>query len=102
MKFAVIQTGGKQYTVTPGDELRIEKLSHDGKTIVFDKVLLTDDGVATVVGAPYVPSATVIASVIGDARDKKVITFKYKNKTRSRVKRGHRQHYTKIKIETIQ
>ena len=101
MKFAVIETGSKQYTVAPGDEIKVEKLDHDGKSVVFDKVLLTDDGSKTSVGTPYVDGAKVTASVVEDGRNKKIVVFKYKNKTRSRVKRGHRQHYTKLKIEDI-
>jgi len=101
MKFAVIETGGKQYMITPGDELRVEKLVHDGNAVVFDKVLLADDGSKTLVGAPYVDTVKVTASIVADGREKKVTILKYKNKTRSRVKRGHRQHYTKIKIDEI-
>lgn len=98
MKFAVIETGGKQFTVAAGDEIKIPKLAHESESVVFDKVLLTDDGSKTTVGTPYVAGASVSATVVQEGRDKKVIVFKYKNKTRSRVKRGHRQHYTKVKI----
>ncbi|MDP3955712.1 MAG: 50S ribosomal protein L21 [bacterium] len=101
MKFAVIETGGKQYTVAPGDEIKIDRLEHDGDAIVFDKVLLADDGGTTSVGSPYVAGVKVTASVVEDGRDKKIVVFKYKNKTRSRVTRGHRQHFTKIKIDAI-
>ncbi len=102
MAFAVIQTGGKQYKVEKGDTLKIEKLSDvkDGK-IVFDKVLLTDDGSATKVGAPYIAGATVSATVLGDGRHEKVLVVKYRPKSRYYKKNGHRQPFTEVKIESI-
>ena len=114
MTFAVIQTGGKQYKVKAGDVLKIEKLSQDhkegeqpvvhaeGAKIVFDKVMLVDDGAGTKVGAPYVAGAKVNATVIVPvAKGKKVMVVKYRPKSRYFKKNGHRQPFTEVKIESI-
>ena len=108
MSFAVIKTGGKQYKVEKGDILKIEKLA-DAKgepfeanaKIVFDEVLLTDDGKVTVLGTPTISGKTVTASVVGDGRHKKVMVVKYRPKSRYFKKNGHRQPFTEVKIETI-
>jgi large subunit ribosomal protein L21 len=100
--YAVIETGGKQYQVRAGDEIYIEKLSGEGDTIVFDKVLLkgTDDGIT--VGTPYVDGATVTATREKDGKGKKINIFTYRSKEGSTYHRqGHRQPYTKVKIEEI-
>ena len=107
MEFAVIFTGGKQYIVKPGDTIRVEKLSlaEDtklGDEIVFDKVMLVDDGKATSVGTPYIEGAKVFASFLKATRAKKVTGVKYKPKARTRKKFGHKQHLTEVKIEKIQ
>ncbi|MDM8534147.1 50S ribosomal protein L21 [Clostridiaceae bacterium HSG29] len=100
--YAVIETGGKQYKVQEGDKLFIEKLEVEaGETIDFDNVLLVSKDGELAVGSPYVESAKVKASVIENGKGPKVIVFKYKNKEGYRKKRGHRQPYTKIQIETI-
>ncbi len=100
--YAVIETGGKQYRVQEGDKLFIEKLEVEaGETIDFDNVLLVSKDGELAVGNPYVESAKVKASVIENGKGPKVIVFKYKNKEGYRKKRGHRQPYTKIQIETI-
>ena len=102
MKFAVIKTGGKQYKVAEGDTLMIEKLPEGvGEKVVFKDVLLTDDGDKTAIGTPTISGATVAAEVIGTGKAKKITVIKYKPKTRYRVKRGHRQLFTKVKIATI-
>lgn len=102
MKFAVIKTGGKQYRVAEGDALTIEKLPEGvGEKVVFKDVLLTDDGEKTVVGTPMIPGAMVTAEVLATGKTKKITVIKFKSKTRYRVKRGHRQLYTKVKIATI-
>ena len=102
MKFAVIQTGGKQYKVAEGDVLNIEKLPKgSSETIAFDKVLLIDNGKDTMIGAPYLEGAVVTASRVEDGRDKKITVIKYKNKIRYKKTQGHRQPFTKIKIEKI-
>ena len=100
--FAVIKTGGKQYKVEAGTKLKIEKLEvEEGKTITFDEVLLLADGENVTVGKPLVKGAKVNAKVSGQGRSKKVIVFKYKNKTRYSVKRGHRQHFTEVEVTDI-
>ena len=100
--FSVIQTGGKQYRVSAGQKLKIEKLEvKAGDKVVFDTVLLRSVGDAVHVGAPYVAGATTEAKVIGDVRGKKAIVFKYHSKTRARKKKGHKQDYTEIEITKI-
>ena len=98
-KFAVIQTGGKQYLVKPGDTLKIEKIKKpENGEIVFDKVLLIVDEDDIKIGKPFVDGAKVGAKIIEEGRGKKVIVLKYKQKTRYHKKAGHRQPYTKITI----
>ena len=92
--YAIIATGGKQYKVSEGDVIKVEKLGVEaGSAYTFDQVL--------VVGDPVVAGATVEASVVEDGKDKKVIVYKYKRKTGYHKKQGHRQPYTKVKIEKI-
>ena len=102
MKFAVIQTGGKQYMVAPGDTLKIEKLeAKAGDKIVFDQVLLADDGATTKVGTPNVAGMTVEAEVTEQGRHDKVMVVKYKSKVRYHKRNGHRQPYSEVKITGI-
>ncbi|MEK9183385.1 MAG: 50S ribosomal protein L21 [Patescibacteria group bacterium] len=104
MKFAVIQTGGKQYLVKEGQSLKVEKLAGaKGDKIVFDKVLLmaNDDGSEARVGKPYVDGAKVEADILDQARADKVMIIKYKRKIRYRRRQGHRQEFSKIKITKI-
>ena len=104
MTFAVIETGGKQYQVETGDVITIEKLSDtqkEGDKVVFDRVLLTDDGTATNVGAPYIDGAKVSGEVESIGRNAKVTTIKYKPKSNYRVKTGHRQPHVKVKITDL-
>ncbi|MEK7208893.1 MAG: 50S ribosomal protein L21 [Patescibacteria group bacterium] len=101
MKLAVIKTGGKQYQVAEGDSLKIEKLDTADQKIIFNEVLLTADGERVQVGRPLVAGAKVEAENLGASRSKKVLVFKYKSKTRHRVKRGHRQPFTQIKISKL-
>lgn len=101
MTFAVIKTGGKQYLVEEGQTLIVERLEHDGKTISFDEVLLVSQEGGVQVGQPLVKGASVKASVVEDGKGDKKIVFRYKAKTRSKKKKGHRQPYTKVKIESI-
>ncbi len=101
-KFAVIETGGKQYRVAPGNKVKVEKLEvAQGANVVFDKVLLTAEGENVNVGTPYVSGAKVEGKVVRQARDKKKIVFKYHSKTRQRKKKGHRQHFTEVLIEKV-
>ena len=100
--YAIIETGGKQYKVSDGDVIKVEKLAAEaGTAYAFDKVLVVsgDNGVS--VGAPYVAGAKVGATVIGDGKAKKVIIYKYKSKKGFHKKKGHRQPYTMLKIDSI-
>lgn len=100
--YAVIETGGKQYRVQQGDTIFIEKLdANDGDKVSFDKVLLISNEGKVEAGKPYVQNAKVEASVIENGKAKKIIVFKYKAKKNYRKKQGHRQPYTKVKIESI-
>jgi large subunit ribosomal protein L21 len=104
MNFAVIKTGGKQYKVVAGEMLTIEKLPGDfkkGDKVIFDQVLLVDDGSKTLVGAPVVLGATVEAVFEENGRGEKVTVIHYKQKSRYFKKNGHRQPHTKIKISEI-
>jgi large subunit ribosomal protein L21 len=103
-EFAVIATGGKQYVVSSGMAVKIEKLSDDAKegdTITFDKVLIVDNGSETTIGDPYIGGAKVTASLLKIGRNQKVETIKYKQKSRYFIRRGHRQHYFLVRIESI-
>ncbi len=107
MEFAVIQTGGKQYKVSEGDLVSIEKLKASGTTyakgdkIAFDKVLLVDDGSATTIGTPYITGAKVAAEIVEIGRSRKVMVIKYKQKSRYLRRNGHRQPFFKVKITSI-
>ena len=99
--YAIIATGGKQYTVSEGDVIYIEKLGKNaGDSVTFDQVLFVNNGEAKV-GEPTVAGASVTASVVEEGKAKKVIVYKYKRKTGYHKKNGHRQPFTKVKIEKI-
>ena len=99
---AIIETGGKQYSVAEGDEVFIEKLNvESGDTVTFDKVLAVMDGENNTFGAPTIEGAAVTASVVKNGKGKKIIVFKYKAKKNYRRRIGHRQPYTKVRIEKI-
>lgn len=99
--YAIIETGGKQYKVQQGDVVFVEKLEAEaGTAITFDKVLVVG-GDDLKVGAPYVDGATVTATVAKQGKSKKIIVYKYKPKKGYHKKQGHRQPYTKVKIEKI-
>lgn len=101
--YAVIETGGKQYQVAPGDEVRFEKLSGEvGNTVTFDQVLLTSDGERFRVGQPYVQNVKVTGRITRQGKNRKVLVFKYKRRKGYRRKRGHRQHFTLVSIENIE
>lgn len=100
--YAVIMTGGKQYKVSEGDEIFIEKLeAEDGASVNFDEVLAVGGEGDLKVGSPFVDGASVTATVLKSGKAKKIIIFKYKPKKGYRRKQGHRQPYTKVKIEKI-
>jgi large subunit ribosomal protein L21 len=101
--FAVIKTGGKQYIVREGQELKVELLDAEaGKPISFDALLVADEeGMDVKVGTPTVPGAVVSATIVEHGRADKVLVVKYKPKVRYRRHVGHRQPFTKLKIEKI-
>jgi len=101
MIYAVVETGGKQYKVSPGQTIEVEKLNTSGDTVELDKVYLIADGDKVTVGNPTVPGAKVIANVVGNGKGAKVIVYKFKAKVRYRRKKGHRQPYTKLAIKEI-
>ncbi|HWH07294.1 MAG TPA: 50S ribosomal protein L21 [Candidatus Paceibacterota bacterium] len=109
MNYAVIKTGGKQYVVAPGDLVTIEKLGRGAATqdlkkgdpVVFSDVLLTDNGSVTTIGTPTVKGAEVKATVFSVGRAKKVEVVKYKAKSRYLKRRGHRQPFVKVKIDSV-
>ena len=99
---AVIVTGGKQYTVSEGDVLYVEKLGVEvEETVKFDQVLAVLDGENTKVGTPVVEGACVEAKVVKNGKAKKIVVFKYKAKKNEKKKIGHRQPYTKVEITKI-
>ncbi|AKX93310.1 50S ribosomal protein L21 [Moorella thermoacetica] len=101
--YAIIMTGGKQYRVSEGDTLRVEKLPAEvGEKVVLDKVLAVGEGADLKVGNPYVEGAKVTASVQAQDKAPKIIVFKYKPKKNYRRKQGHRQPYTQLQIEKIE
>jgi large subunit ribosomal protein L21 len=99
--YAVIETGGKQYKVSEGDILKIEKIKGE-KTITFNNVLMISDGDKVLYGTPFLSSAKVEAEVIGNEKAKKVLVFKQKPRKGYRKLRGHRQEYTKVRIKSIE
>ena len=102
--FAVIQTGGKQYKVSEGDTIQIEKLKAEhkvGAKITFDEVLLVDDGKDTKIGTPHVAGAKVEAILEEEGRDKKVSVIRFRSKSRYFKNKGHRQPFAKVKISAI-
>lgn len=101
--FAVIETGGKQYVVSAGDIIDVELLGdhEEGAKIEFDKVLLKDTGSAATVGAPYIAGAKVTATYQGVKKGTKLSILRFKAKSNRDRKIGHRQHYARVKIESI-
>lgn len=100
--YAIIELGGRQYSVEKGSRLRCEKLDQEANsTLAIDKVLMVKDGDNMQVGQPYVKGAQVKAKVVGHARGKKIVVLKYKSKVNYRRKIGHRQHFTSLLIEDI-
>ncbi len=100
--YAVIATGGKQYKVSEGDILRIEKIAGDvGDAVSLDRVLMLSEGDDVTIGTPVVDNAMVNASIVEQDKAKKILVFKYKRRKRYRRKQGHRQPFTAIKIDKI-
>ncbi len=99
--YAIIETGGKQYKVNQGDIIEVELLDAKG-SLTFTKVLLVSNDGKVEIGTPYVKGAKVAAKVLGTGKDKKVTTFKYKNKINYHRTIGHRQPFTRLEIEKIE
>jgi large subunit ribosomal protein L21 len=101
--YALIETGGKQYRVEKDSVITIEKLPvAEGETVTFDKVLLVGKDGETVVGTPYVANAKVTGKVVKHGRGEKIVVFKYKPKKNYKRKKGHRQPFTQVVIESIE
>jgi large subunit ribosomal protein L21 len=100
--YAVLMTGGKQYRVEAGSTLVVEKVGGEpGSSITFDRILLVGDGEDVTVGSPTVPGASVSATVLGEALGPKIVIFKFKQKVKYRRRTGHRQHLTRLRIDSI-
>lgn len=99
--YAIIEKGGKQYRVSEGATLKIEKID-DKESVTFANVMMISDGDNTSYGNPYIESAKVTAEVLGTSKAKKVLVFKQKSRKNHRKLRGHRQLYTTVKIKNIQ
>lgn len=103
MSFAIIETGGNQYRVEPGQSIRVEKLeAQEGDSVEFDKVLLRSSDNDLELGKPYIKGAKVEAKVKEQGREDKKIIFRYKPKKRHRRKQGHRQPYTEVEILRVE
>ena len=103
MDYAVFKTGGKQYRVQPGDTLDVELIPNEVNSIAeFDEVLALSDGGEVTIGAPLVSGAKVTAQVVSHYKDRKLMVFKIKAKNRYRRKRGHRQTYTRLRMQNIE
>lgn len=102
MKFAIVESGGKQYRATEGITIDVDRLAHEvGKSFDFERVLLMADGDAVMVGTPTVGDIIVSATVVDHIKGPKVLSFKYRPKKRIRVRGGNRAHYTRLMIEFI-
>ena len=102
MEYAIVRTGGKQYRVSPGDTVDVEKIRvEEGSLVELDEVLAVAKSGQFIVGNPTVQGALVVAEVKEQARDRKILVFKFKPKVRYRVKRGHRRSYSRLFIREI-
>lgn len=104
MEFAVIKTGGKQYKVSEGDTVSIEKIKGEyakGDKLTFDEVLLVDNGKDTTIGTPFITGAKVAGEIVEIGRGRKLLVMKYKQKSRYLKRNGHRQPFFKVKITSI-
>ena len=103
MKYAIVEDGGKQYKAVEGSTIEVDRYPAEiGEKIDLDRVLLVADGDEFSIGTPYLEGAKVAATVVAQFKGPKIVVFKYKPKIRYRVKTGHRQHYTRLKIEAIE
>ncbi len=102
MKYAIIEDGGKQYRAVEGETIEVDLYESDlNDQIDLDRVLLIADDSGTTIGTPTIPGAKVQATVVAQVSGPKVIVFRYKDKKRIRTKTGHRQHYTRLRIDSI-
>jgi large subunit ribosomal protein L21 len=102
MKYAIVEDGGKQYKAVEGETIEVDRFASEvGEQVDLERVLLIADGEKVIIGTPLLEGARVQATVISQVKGPKIIVFKYKPKKRYRVKTGHRQNYTRIKIEAI-
>ncbi len=102
MKYAIVEDGGKQYRAVIGESIDVDRYSLEvGEEIDLDRVLLISDGENTKVGTPFVQGAKIQATVLGHVKGPKVVVFRYKAKERIRSKTGHRQQYTRVRIDAI-
>ncbi len=100
--YAVVRTGGKQVRVSPGDVIKVEKLSLEpGETVELSDVLLVSSGEGTAVGTPTVPNAKVVCMSLGDGKEKKIVVYKYKKRKGYARKQGHRQPFTRLSVKEI-
>ena len=100
--FAIVESGGKQYKVQPGDLFEVEKLTvADGETVELDRVLLVSDGDNVTIGKPVIEGARIKATVVKQTKGPKVVTFMYRPKKHLRQKTGHRQKYTQLRVDAI-
>lgn len=101
--YAIVETGGKQYRVSPGDTFEVEKLPAEKGTMVeLDRVLLISDEGDLKVGAPMLAGAKILCAVVEQDRGKKIIALRYKSKKNVRVRRGHRQYFTRLLVKSIE
>ncbi|MDL1965981.1 MAG: 50S ribosomal protein L21 [Candidatus Desulfofervidus auxilii] len=101
--YAIMETGGKQYKVAPGDIIRVEKLpGNKDDEVLFDKVLFVSDKEKIELGHPFIKDAKVKGKILNQGRSKKVVVFKFRRRKRYHKKRGHRQYLTTVKIENIE
>jgi large subunit ribosomal protein L21 len=101
--YAVIKTGGKQYRVAQGEDIKVEKIAGEaGDNVVFDQVLLAGMDENIRIGNPYLENAKVVGRLKGHGKNKKILVFKYKRRKNSRRIRGHRQEYSLVRIESIE
>jgi large subunit ribosomal protein L21 len=101
--YAIVETGGKQYRVSPGETLRVEKLPGTrGDSLVFEKVLAVSDSGSLRVGNPYLEGTTVKGTIVRQGKARKVLVFKYRAKTNYRRRYGHRQQFTEVRIDSVE
>jgi large subunit ribosomal protein L21 len=102
MKYAIVEDGGKQYRAVEGSTIDVDRFpAEDGEQIDMERVLLVADGDSVTIGTPFVAGAKVQATVVSQVKGPKLVVFKYKPKQRYRIKKGHRQQYTRIMIDSI-